>query len=66
MEALIDMKEIEDRLLKRFTILKKLEYYINESIYYRSYKDDINPSNKQVLWKVDEDFGKIKAYEDTH
>jgi hypothetical protein len=53
------MDEVEDRLLKRFTILKKLEYYITESVYYRSNSEDMNESSKLVVWKFGEENGKI-------
>jgi hypothetical protein len=53
------MEEIDDRLLKRFTVLKNLEYYIQESVYYRSFSDDINISVRKVLWNYSEDSGKI-------
>jgi len=53
------MEEIDNRLLKRFTVLKNLEYYIQESVYYRSFSDDINPQDRKVLWNYDKDSGKI-------
>jgi hypothetical protein len=57
------MADVEDRLLKRFTILKRLEYYINESVYYRTYSEDIKSDNKKVLWHYGSESGKIDLYE---
>jgi hypothetical protein len=59
------MSDLEDRLLKRFTVLKKIEYYIKESVYYRSFYEDLNPNRRNVLWNLGSDSGKIKLYEDT-
>lgn len=59
------MDDIDDRLLKRFTVLKKIDYYIKESVYYRSFYDDMNDAKKNVLWNVSNDSGKISLYEDT-
>lgn len=59
------MEEIEDRLLKRFTVLKKLEYYIQESVYYRSFFDDMAASDRQPIWNYNTDCGKITIYEDS-
>jgi hypothetical protein len=56
----------EDRLLKRFTVLKRLEYYIQESVYYRTYSEEIQGSIKKTLWTVGSDSGKISIYEDTN
>ena len=60
------MDEVEDRLLKRFTILKKMEYFISESIYYRSNSDVIYPNRRQFLWKTDLQSARIALYEDTN
>ena len=59
------MNNPEDRLLKRFTILKKLEYYIDESVYYRSNSEDIRPENRKSIWRFGSESGKINIYEDT-
>jgi len=59
------MEEVEDRLLKRFTVLKKLEYYIQESVYYRSFFDDMSSSKRKPMWNYSDDCGKIKIYEDS-
>lgn len=55
----------EDRLLKRYTVLKKLEYYISESVYYRSNSEDMKPDNRLELWNFASDSGKIRLYEDS-
>jgi hypothetical protein len=47
----------DDTLLKRFTLLKKMEYYLEESVYYRTHFDDM-PS-KSTLLKKDEEIGKM-------
>jgi hypothetical protein len=57
MEAISN--EVEDRLLKRFTVLKKLEYYITESVYYRSNSEDMKEDSKLVVWKFGDENGKI-------
>lgn len=50
---------LENRLEKRFYIINNLNYYINESIYYRTHKDDIDLSKPIVLWQFDKEFGSI-------
>lgn len=59
------MSDIDDRLLKRFTVLKKIDYYIKESVYYRSFYDDMSLGKRNVLWNVSDDSGKMSLYEDT-
>lgn len=59
------MKQLNDRLLKRFTILKKLDYYIEESVYYRTNNEDMRPQNRKPIWLFGEESGKINIYEDT-
>jgi hypothetical protein len=53
------MEEVSNRLLKRFTVLKNLEYYIQESVYYRSFSEDMLPDSRKAMWKYDDDSGKI-------
>jgi hypothetical protein len=50
----------ENELLKRFTLSKKLEYYIEESIYYRTHSESINPDTRTVLWDYKEENGRSK------
>jgi hypothetical protein len=64
-DGLLKMDELDNRLLKRFTVLKKIEYYIKESVYYRSFCEDFSYSKRNVLWNATDDSGKIKVYEDT-
>lgn len=59
------MNEIENRLLKRFTVLKKIDYYIKESVYYRSFSEDLGSTFKKHLWTYGQDSGKISVYEDS-
>lgn len=59
------MEDLDNRLLKRFTVLKKLDYYINESVYYRTNSEDMKPETKKYLWQYGSDSGKIGLYEDT-
>lgn len=56
---------VQDRLLKRYTVLKKLEYYINESVYYRSNGEDMKSDNRLELWNFASDSGKIRLYENS-
>lgn len=62
MGIMIDLN-LENRLLKRYTVLKKLEYYINESIYYRSNSEDMRLDKKIELWNFASDSGKINLHE---
>ena len=54
------MEVLEDRILKRSYILDNLEYYISESVYYRSFSDDINLNNKEVLYQLGDIDGKVQ------
>lgn len=47
----------DDTLLRRFTLLKKMEYYLEESVYYRTHFG--NMPDKETLIKIEEDTGKI-------
>ncbi len=55
--------EIENRLERRFLVLQKLDYYITESVYYRTHKEDVDLSNPMTLWTYDEEDGIIDLYE---
>ena len=46
-------------LQKRLLLLKSLELYINESIYYRSYGEQMDPTRKYVVWNYSEKIGKV-------
>lgn len=52
---------MSDILIKRFTLLKKLEYFIEESVYYRTHSDSMTESAKGVILKNNEETGKIKV-----
>jgi hypothetical protein len=52
--------DTDNILLKRFTIAKKLEYYIEESIYYRTHSDSININSRKVLWRIQDAEGKTQ------
>ncbi len=56
------MNEQDERLLKRFTAIKKIEYFIEESVYYRTHSEDIS-SKKKVLWNKDININSVKIYE---
>jgi hypothetical protein len=52
--------DTDNILLKRFTIAKKLQYYIEESIYYRTHSDSININARKVLWRIEDAEGKTQ------
>ena len=56
------MNEIDDRLLKRFTEIKKIEYFIEESVYYRTHSEEMIKDNKMILWNSKQESGKIPLY----
>lgn len=56
--------EDKNRLEKRFSILNNLEYYISESVYYRTHKEEIDFSDPKILWNYDDENGIIDIYED--
>jgi hypothetical protein len=51
---------LDNRLSRRFIALSNLEYYIEESVYYRSFSDEIKNSKKQILYSTKEESGKLK------
>lgn len=57
------IENADERLLKRFTTIKKTEYWIEESVYYRTHMEEFkNP--KGTLWIATDDCGSIEVYED--
>lgn len=55
------MEDIKfDRISKRFFILDKLEYFISESVYYRSFSEDIKNNKKLVLFNIKDTEGKVE------
>lgn len=59
------MNDSDISLLKRFTILKNLEYYIKESVYYRSFSEEMPVHKRSVIWNYNDNSGNIALYEDS-
>lgn len=53
--------DTDNILLKRFTIAKKLEYFIEESIYYRTHSDSMEVSLRKVLWQLSDSDGRAEV-----
>ena len=51
--------DLKNRLSKRYLTLKNIEYYIEESVYYRSFSEDIVPRNRRVLYNSSQKEGKL-------
>lgn len=51
---------MSNRLSKRYIALNYLEYYIEESVYYRSFSEDIDLNKRQVLYISPNEEGKVK------
>lgn len=51
---------LENRLSKRYLAIKNLEYYIEESVYYRSFSEDMVPENRKVLYNLNDSEGKLE------
>lgn len=45
-------------ILKRHSLIQHIDYYINESVYYRTHSDQFN-NEKQNLFELKEEFGKV-------
>jgi len=58
------MDEVDERLLKRFTAIKKMDYYIEESIYYRTHFSNLIGLSKNILWSSEKNINTVKLYED--
>jgi hypothetical protein len=58
MEVLKDL--MSNRLSKRYIALNYLEYYIEESVYYRSFSEDIHIDKRQVLYTSPNEEGKVE------
>lgn len=50
---------VTDHLIKRFTLLKKIEYFIEESVYYRAHSESMHSEKKVTLLKKENEIGKI-------
>lgn len=51
--------KLEDRISKRYYLLSNLESIIQESVYYRSFSDDMK-TTKKVLYSFGKDSGKVE------
>jgi hypothetical protein len=58
------INEQDERLLKRFTAIKKMNYFIEESVYYRTHSEDLLVSNKKILWNPQLGINSTRLYED--
>lgn len=58
------MNDVDDRLLKRFTAIKNIDYYIEESVYYRTHFSDLLGLEKKLLWNAQDKINKVQIYED--
>lgn len=50
---------MSNNLLKRFTLLKNMEYFIEESVYYRTHSDELDECKKQIILNKNKEVGKI-------
>jgi hypothetical protein len=51
---------LENRLSKRYLILQKIDYHIEESVYYRTFSEEISSKNRTVLYNIKDAEGKLK------
>jgi hypothetical protein len=49
----------EERISKRYFILKNLEYFIAESVYYRTYSEDMEDYAKKILYNYNDKSGSL-------
>ncbi len=54
------MEILENRLSKRYLVVNKIDYYIEESVYYRSFSEDMNSEKRKVLYNIDDSQGKLE------
>ena len=53
------MENLKDnRISKRFYILENLEYFISESVYYRSFSEEMITDKKTVLFNISNSEGR--------
>lgn len=50
----------KDRVAIRYHILSNLDYLIEESVYYRSFSDDIQVGTKSILYNSLNEDGKVE------
>lgn len=49
----------EERISIRYSLIENLDYYIDESVYYRSFSDEIKNFKKHILYNTKNNSGKI-------
>lgn len=57
---------MDDNLLRRFTLIKNIEYFIEESVYCRSHSDSFSGLLKEILLKNNYQEGKVNIYENNN
>jgi len=50
----------DDIMSARTIAIEKMEFYIQESIYYRSYSEHMNQDLKIILWNIKDEIGKAR------
>jgi len=50
----------DDIMSARTIAIEKMEFYIQESIYYRSYSEHMNQNLKIILWNIKDEVGKAR------
>lgn len=53
-------QDLDNRLSKRYIALKNIEYYIEESVYYRSFSEDMVLENRKILYNAGNSEGKLE------
>lgn len=48
----------DDIITARTIAIEKMEFYIQESIYYRSYSSHMDKDKKIIVWNIEEESGK--------
>jgi len=54
------MKELTNRINRRFYLSSNIEKIIEDSVYYRSFSSEMNESKKIIIGNFNEDSGKGK------
>ena len=55
-----EVSEKEDRILKRYSVLNQINYLIEESVYYRTYTDDIVVDKREILYNYQNNSGSLE------
>lgn len=50
----------DDIISARTIAIENMEFYIKESIYYRSYSEYMKQENKLIVWNIQNDSGKAR------